>query len=80
MILPPPCLSMCRASCWQHMKTPRVFTLNVRSHSATGVSSAAEFLFTPALFTAMCSPPYRATAASTIAATDFSSATSALYA
>mmetsp|Transcript_954 Transcript_954/g.2878 ORF Transcript_954/g.2878 Transcript_954/m.2878 type:complete len:283 (-) Transcript_954:680-1528(-) len=75
MILPPPWASMCRASCWQHMKTPRVLTPNVASNSAIGVSSAAEFLLMPALLTATCKPPSRSTAVATIAATSASSAT-----
>ena len=62
MILPPPWASMCRASCWQHMKTPRVLTPNVASNSAIGVSSAAEFLLMPALLIATCNPPSRSTA------------------
>lgn len=43
-----------------------MFTLNVRSHSLSGVSSAALFLFTPALFTAMSRPPSAATVSATI--------------
>ena len=51
---------------WQHRNRPLVFTLNVRSHSCSGVSSAALFLLTPALFTAMSSPPSAATVSATI--------------
>merc|ERR1719408_372870 len=67
MILPEPRASMWRASAWQHANTPRVLSANVRSQSESGVSSAAEFLLTPALFTAMSSWPHRDTTASTIA-------------
>ena len=43
-----------------------VLRLKVMSHSSSGVSSAALFLLTPALFTAMSSAPSRSTTVSTI--------------
>ncbi len=55
-----------RARAWQQRKRPLVLTPNVRSHSCSGVSSAALFLFTPALFTAMSSRPRPATVSATI--------------
>mmetsp|Transcript_312 Transcript_312/g.866 ORF Transcript_312/g.866 Transcript_312/m.866 type:complete len:274 (+) Transcript_312:94-915(+) len=80
MILPRPRGSMCLASAWQQRKTPRVLRSKVRSQSARGVSSAAEFLLTPALFTAMSSAPHASTTRATMASMAAGSAQFALMA